>query len=65
VHEAPWATVLREPLADGVAWLKACAPVQAFVVYVRQRAALLPARRADFDIDFAVILRRAIARILS
>jgi hypothetical protein len=30
VHERPWATVLRVPLADGVAWFKACAPVQAF-----------------------------------
>jgi hypothetical protein len=30
VHEEPWATVLRVPLADGVAWFKACAPVQAF-----------------------------------
>jgi hypothetical protein len=30
VHEQPWATVLRVPLADGVAWFKACAPVQAF-----------------------------------
>ena len=30
VHERPWATVLRVPLAEGVAWLKACAPVQAF-----------------------------------
>jgi hypothetical protein len=29
-HERPWATVLRVPLADGVAWFKACAPVQAF-----------------------------------
>ena len=29
-HERPWATVLRVPLADGVVWLKACAPVQAF-----------------------------------
>jgi hypothetical protein len=29
-HEEPWATVLRVPLADGVAWFKACAPVQAF-----------------------------------
>jgi len=29
-HEAPWSTVLRVPLADGVAWFKACAPVQAF-----------------------------------
>ena len=26
----PWATVLRVPLAEGVAWFKACAPVQAF-----------------------------------
>jgi hypothetical protein len=30
VHEQPWATVLRVPLADGVAWFKACAPVQSF-----------------------------------
>ena len=30
VHERPWATVLRVPLADGVGWFKACAPVQAF-----------------------------------
>jgi hypothetical protein len=29
-HERPWATVLRVPLADGNAWFKACAPVQAF-----------------------------------
>jgi|SRR5437868_5861624 len=29
-HERPWATVFRVPLADGVAWFKACAPVQAF-----------------------------------
>jgi Phosphotransferase enzyme family len=29
-HQRPWATVLRVPLADGVAWFKACAPVQAF-----------------------------------
>jgi Phosphotransferase enzyme family len=30
VHERPWATVLRVPLAVGLAWFKACAPVQAF-----------------------------------
>jgi hypothetical protein len=29
-HERPWATVLRVPLADSVAWFKACSPVQAF-----------------------------------
>jgi hypothetical protein len=29
-HERPWATVLRVPHAHGVAWFKACAPVQAF-----------------------------------
>jgi hypothetical protein len=29
-HQEPWATVLRVPLADGVVWFKACAPVQAF-----------------------------------
>jgi hypothetical protein len=29
-HERPWATVLRVPLADRVAWFKACGPVQAF-----------------------------------
>src|SRR4029077_1790712 len=30
VRERPWATVLRVPLADGVAWFKACSPIQAF-----------------------------------
>jgi hypothetical protein len=30
VHQRPWATVLRVPLATGVAWLKACAAGQAF-----------------------------------
>lgn len=30
VHERPWATVRRVPIAGGVAWFKACAPVQAF-----------------------------------
>ena len=29
-HERAWATVLRVPVAGGVAWFKACAPVQAF-----------------------------------
>jgi hypothetical protein len=29
-YEQPWATVLRVPLAGGVAWFKACGPVQAF-----------------------------------
>jgi hypothetical protein len=29
-HERPWSTVLRVPMADGVAWFKACAPSQAF-----------------------------------
>jgi hypothetical protein len=29
-HERSWATVLRVPLGDGVAWFKACGPVQAF-----------------------------------
>jgi Phosphotransferase enzyme family len=29
-HVEPWATVLRVPIADGVAWFKACGPVQAF-----------------------------------
>lgn len=29
-HERPWATVLRVPVAEGVVWFKACAPVQAF-----------------------------------
>jgi hypothetical protein len=29
-HEQPWSTVLRVPLHDGVAWFKACAPVEAF-----------------------------------
>jgi hypothetical protein len=29
-HKRPWATLLRVPLSNGVAWFKACAPVQAF-----------------------------------
>ena len=29
-HERPWSTVLRVPLAKGVAWFKACSTVQAF-----------------------------------
>jgi hypothetical protein len=30
MHERPWATVRRVPLPEGVAWFKACAPLQAF-----------------------------------
>jgi hypothetical protein len=30
VHERPWASVWRVRVADGVAWFKVCAPVQAF-----------------------------------
>ena len=30
VHVRPWATVLRAPLANGVAWCKACGSLQAF-----------------------------------
>jgi hypothetical protein len=29
-HERPWSIVLRVPLADGVAWFKACSRLQAF-----------------------------------
>jgi GNAT superfamily N-acetyltransferase len=29
-HQRPWATVMRVPVARGVTWFKACAPVQAF-----------------------------------
>src|SRR5207245_2331183 len=29
-QDRPWSTVLRVPLAESVAWFKACAPVQAF-----------------------------------
>jgi hypothetical protein len=29
-YQAPWSTVLHVPLAHGAAWLKVCAPVQAF-----------------------------------
>jgi hypothetical protein len=34
VHETPWSTVLRVPLAGSAAWFKACAPVQAFEPYL-------------------------------
>jgi hypothetical protein len=30
VHERPWSTVLRVPLAGSAAWFKACGPAQAF-----------------------------------
>ena len=29
-HDRPWATVMRVPVAGGVTWFKACAPIQAF-----------------------------------
>jgi len=29
-HDRPWAKVMRVPVAGGVTWFKACAPVQAF-----------------------------------
>jgi hypothetical protein len=29
-RERPWSTVLRVPVENGIAWFKACAPVQAF-----------------------------------
>ena len=29
-HDRPWARVARVPTGTGVAWFKACAPVQAF-----------------------------------
>ena len=29
-HDRPWAKVMRVPIAGGVIWFKACAPVQAF-----------------------------------
>lgn len=29
-HDRPWATVMRVPVAGGLTWFKACAPVQAF-----------------------------------
>lgn len=59
VHRRPWATVLRVPHADGLAWFKACAPVGA----APQR---YPARGAGaFDSDFTVALRRAVAQTLA
>jgi hypothetical protein len=30
VHERPWGSVSRVPITGGLAWFKACAPVQAF-----------------------------------
>ena len=30
VHDRPWSTVFRVPVDPGIAWFKACAPVQAF-----------------------------------
>lgn len=48
VHERPWATVLHVPVADGAAWFKACAPVQAFEPRLSaELAARWPDRVAD------------------
>lgn len=33
-HERPWGTVWQVPVVDGAAWLKVCAPVQAFEPYL-------------------------------
>src|SRR5436305_9765787 len=44
VHVRPWGTVRRVPIASGVAWFKACAPVQAFEPRL---TAALAARRPD------------------
>jgi hypothetical protein len=38
VHERPWATVARIPVADGSVWFKACAPVQSFEPRLRARS---------------------------
>src|SRR5439155_18643290 len=47
-YERPWSTVLRVPIADGVAWFKACAPVQAFEPRLTaELAARWPDRVAD------------------
>jgi hypothetical protein len=54
-HERPWATVLRVPLAGGVAWFKACAPVQAFEP--RLRDAYLEPRGRGLDGVFALATR--------
>ena len=59
-HEQPWATVLRVPLADGVAWFKVCAPVQAFEPHLTaQLFARWPDRVAEvlgYDEDRAWLL---------
>jgi hypothetical protein len=46
-HERPWATVLRVPLAEGVVWFKACAPVQAFEPLTAELFARWPDRVAE------------------
>ena len=48
VHERPWATVLRVPLASSTGWFKACAPQQAFEPRLTaQLAARWPDRVAE------------------
>jgi hypothetical protein len=63
-HERPWATVLRVPLAGGVAWFKACAPVQAFEPrltgdpwFARLRDAYLEPWSHGLDGVFALAMR--------
>jgi hypothetical protein len=61
-HERPWSTVLRVPLADGVAWFKACAPIQAFEPRLTAELfARWPDRVAEvlgYDVERALLLTR-------
>jgi hypothetical protein len=50
VRVRPWASVVSVPTADGLAW-------------IRDRDPMSSEARADFDVEFAVVLRRALARI--
>ena len=66
----PWFARLRdaylEPWGSGLdAAFELAVRVGTFtraIAYVRQRAALMPAERARFDVDFASVLRRAVVR---
>ncbi|HEV8329989.1 MAG TPA: hypothetical protein VGQ22_01090 [Steroidobacteraceae bacterium] len=58
-HLEPWCGNLRDAFALAVR----VGTFARALAYIRVRAALRPEERPDFDIDFSIVLRRAIARL--
>jgi hypothetical protein len=70
-HERPWATVLRVPLAGGVAGSRRAfalamrvGAVAHAIAWLRQRDHLSAMERTEFDRGFRIVVRRAIAQAL-